>query len=65
MTETASETGAQISRKALIRSALILLALMLVAGIATRIVPAGRSARLLDDGREVIVFIGMLRAEAF
>ena len=95
MTKTAFEAGAQISRKAFIQSALILLVLMLVAGIATRIVLAGRYARILDDGREVIdpttfefvarpdflvwrwftadrltlcaiiIFIGMLRAEAF
>lgn len=46
--------GAQISRKAFIQSALILLALMLVAGVATRVLPAGRYMRVLEQGREVI-----------
>lgn len=54
MAEPESRAGAQISRKAFIQSALILLALMVVAGVATRVAPAGRYERVLDGGREVI-----------
>jgi uncharacterized ion transporter superfamily protein YfcC len=46
--------GAQISRKAFIQSALILLAFMLLAGILTRVVPAGAFQRTLVHGRELI-----------
>ena len=54
MEQAESRAGAQISRKAFIQSALILLALMLIAGSATRVLPAGRYMRVLDQGREVI-----------
>jgi uncharacterized ion transporter superfamily protein YfcC len=47
-------SGAQISSKAFTQSLLILLGLMIVAGILTLIVPAGRYAREPVDGREVI-----------
>ncbi|MCX6028290.1 MAG: AbgT family transporter [Chloroflexi bacterium] len=46
--------GAQISAKAFTQSVLILLALMLVAGILTQVVPAGSYARVTQAGREVI-----------
>ncbi len=46
--------GAQISAKAFTQSVLILLALMLVAGILTQIVPAGSYARITQAGRQVI-----------
>jgi uncharacterized ion transporter superfamily protein YfcC len=52
--EAGSKAGAQIGAKAFIQSLLILLALMLLAGILTRVVPAGTYARMLQDGRQVI-----------
>lgn len=48
------KSGAQISKKAFIQSLVILLALMLVAGILTRVIPAGAYARIQVDGRETI-----------
>ena len=49
-----AKTSAYISRKAFIQSAVILLVLMLVAGVLTRVIPAGKYARVTVDGREVI-----------
>jgi len=49
-----SRTGLQISTRAFIQSLVILFVLMMVAGLLTRIVPAGRYDRLYVDGREVI-----------
>jgi len=49
------KSGAQISRKAFIQSAVILLVLMIVAGILTRIIPTGEYQRIDLDGRESIV----------
>lgn len=54
MGSTEFRAGAQISRKAFTQSALILLVLMLTAGVATRLVPAGVYERMLEGGREVI-----------
>lgn len=48
------KAGAQIGQKAFIQSLLILLALMIVAGVLTLVVPAGQYARLTVDGRDVI-----------
>ncbi len=48
------KAGAQISAKAFLQAVLILFALMIIAGILTRIVPAGQYARVEMDGREVI-----------
>ena len=48
------KAGAQISRKAFIQSFLILLALMVIAGLLTRLVPAGAYQRLEQDGRVII-----------
>lgn len=48
------KAGAQINRKSFIQSFLILLALMLVAGILTRVVPPGSYTRTLQAGRELI-----------
>jgi uncharacterized ion transporter superfamily protein YfcC len=48
------KSGAQISKKAFIQSLLILLALMVIAGILTLIVPAGSYARESVDGRDII-----------
>ena len=47
-------SGAQISRKAFIQSAVILLLMMTLAGVMTRLVPAGEYARIIEDGRETI-----------
>ena len=49
------KAGAQISKKTFAQSVLILFVLMMVAGILTRVVPAGRYARIAQEGREVIV----------
>lgn len=48
------KAGAQISTKAFLQAVLIIFALMMVAGILTRVVPAGQYARVEMDGREVI-----------
>lgn len=48
------KAGAQISKKAFIQSFLILLLLMLLAGILTRVVPAGAYQRIEQNGRLVI-----------
>lgn len=48
------KAGAQISKKAFIQSALIILLLMLVAGLLTRVLPTGSFERGLLDGRSVI-----------
>lgn len=48
------KAGAQISTRAFVQSLLILLALMLLAGALTRLVPAGAYARVVEDGRELI-----------
>lgn len=48
------KAGAQISRKAFVQSLLILLALMIVAGVLTRVLPASSYARTVQEGREVI-----------
>ena len=48
------KAGAQISTKAFVQSLIILLVLMLAAGILTQVVPAGRYARTVEAGREII-----------
>ena len=48
------KAGAQISQRAFIQSILILFILMMVAGILTRVVPAGSYDRIEVDGRETI-----------
>ncbi|MCX8062803.1 MAG: AbgT family transporter [Anaerolineales bacterium] len=48
------KAGAQISRRAFIQSAVILLAMMLVAGVLTLVLPAGEYQRTLSEGRQVI-----------
>ncbi|KAF0106781.1 MAG: hypothetical protein FD146_2373 [Anaerolineaceae bacterium] len=52
MAETKS--GIQISKKAFLQAVAIIFALMLAAGILTRLVPAGQYARMEVDGRQVI-----------
>jgi len=49
------KAGAQISKKAFIQSALILLVLMIAAGVLTRVLPTGSFERQVVDGRTVIV----------
>jgi len=49
------KAGAQISKKTFVQSVLILFVLMIVAGILTRVLPAGRYARTVREGRELIV----------
>ncbi len=49
------KSGAQISQKAFIQSAVILLALMIIAGILTLIIPTGQYQRMEVDGRESIL----------
>ena len=48
------KAGAQIGKRAFIQSLVILFILMMIAGILTLVVPAGRYARLSVDGRETI-----------
>jgi uncharacterized ion transporter superfamily protein YfcC len=48
------KSGAQISSKAFIQAVSIIFLLMMVAGLLTRVVPAGNYTRNLVDGREVI-----------
>ncbi len=47
--------GAQISAKAFFQSVFILFGLMMLAGILTRVLPAGEYQRVLQDGRQMIV----------
>ncbi len=54
MPHNQQKAGAQISTKAFVQSLLILLALMIIAGILTRVVPAGIYARTMQGGREII-----------
>jgi len=48
------KAGAQIGKRAFIQSILILFVLMMVAGILTLIIPAGKYTRTEVDGRETI-----------
>ncbi len=49
------KSGAQISQKAFVQSLLILLALMLIAGVLTLVIPAGQYQRVEVDGRETLL----------
>lgn len=48
------KAGAQISKKAFIQAVVILFILMMLAGVLTRLIPAGQYARIEVDGRETI-----------
>ena len=48
------KAGVRISRRAFIQAVAIIFALMMVAGILTRLIPAGQYARVEVDGRQVI-----------
>jgi len=52
--ESEQKAGVQISQRAFIQSLAILLVLMVLAGILTRVVPAGSYARVVQNGRTVI-----------
>jgi len=54
MSTSEQKAGAQISKKAFVQSLLILLVLMMAAGILTWVIPAGRYARTVQEGREII-----------
>jgi uncharacterized ion transporter superfamily protein YfcC len=49
-----SKAGAQIGKRAFFQSLAILFVLMMVAGILTRVIPAGQYDRIEIDGRETI-----------
>ena len=49
------KAGIHIGKRAFITAALIILALMLVAGVLTRVIPTGAYERMEADGRESIV----------
>jgi uncharacterized ion transporter superfamily protein YfcC len=49
-----TKAGAQISQRAFIQSLAILFLLMMIAGVLTLVVPAGRYTRIEVDGRETI-----------
>jgi len=51
---TQPKSGAQISTKAFLQAVAIIFILMMVAGILTRLVPAGQYSRVDVDGRQVI-----------
>jgi len=51
---TKEHSGVRISTRAFIQAVLIIFVLMLVAGVLTRVIPAGQYARVELDGREVI-----------
>jgi uncharacterized ion transporter superfamily protein YfcC len=48
------KAGAQISTRAFVQSVLILFVLMIVAGVLTRVIPAGKYSYVMVDGRPVI-----------
>ena len=48
------KSGAQISTKAFIQAIVVLFILMMIAGILTKVIPAGSYARVMDNGRQVI-----------
>jgi uncharacterized ion transporter superfamily protein YfcC len=48
------KSGVRISRRAFIQAVAIIFALMMLAGILTRLIPAGQYARVEVDGRQVI-----------
>lgn len=49
-----NKAGVQIGKKAFLSSVMILLILMILAGILTRVIPAGSFERTIVDGREII-----------
>lgn len=51
---TEQKSGAQISVKAFVQAVVIIFVLMMVAGVLTRVIPAGSYTRVEVDGREVI-----------
>jgi uncharacterized ion transporter superfamily protein YfcC len=51
---TIQKSGAQISSKAFLQAVMIIFVLMMLAGLLTRIVPAGQYSRTFVDEREII-----------
>lgn len=51
---TEKKSGIQISKKAFLQAVAIIFVLMMAAGLMTRLVPAGKYARVEVDGRQVI-----------
>ncbi|NLF01404.1 MAG: hypothetical protein GX601_10550, partial [Anaerolineales bacterium] len=51
---TQGQAGLRIGKRAFVQSFLILLALMVGAGVLTKVVPAGAYTRSVVDGREII-----------
>ncbi|MCX7025341.1 MAG: hypothetical protein NT080_12100 [Spirochaetes bacterium] len=52
--KTEKKSGAQISKKAFLQAVAIIFVLMMVAGVLTRLIPAGEYARVEVEGRAVI-----------
>ncbi|MGB8214722.1 MAG: hypothetical protein WCE68_14280 [Anaerolineales bacterium] len=48
------KSGAQISAKAFIQAVVVLFILMMVAGILTRVIPAGHYGHLMINGRQIV-----------
>ncbi len=48
------KAGAQISARAFIQSVVILFVLMMLAGVLTRVLPAGHYQRVMQDGRQML-----------
>lgn len=55
MDKDLERAGAQINRKAFVQSVVLLFVLMMLAGVLTRVLPAGHYQRVLQDGREVVL----------
>jgi uncharacterized ion transporter superfamily protein YfcC len=55
MIETGQNSSLQIGKKAFLSSVGILLALMVLAGVLTHIVPSGRYEREMTEGRELVL----------
>jgi uncharacterized ion transporter superfamily protein YfcC len=48
------KSGARISKKAFVQAVVLLFILMMIAGVMTRVIPAGQYARIEAEGRQVI-----------
>ena len=59
------KASAQISKRAFVQSLLILLALMIVTGVLTLVIPAGSYTRSVEGEQEVVKLPGAKRRGAF
>lgn len=50
-----SKSGVQISKKAFLQALLIIIALMMLSGILTRVIPSGRFDRVVEPGRGEVI----------